>query len=54
MIRSKLCDYSDSYILANGTIIITGMEADDAAKRTDERNKVVIFKSCAPFTACLS
>ena len=54
MIRSKLCDYSDSYILANGTIIITGVGADGAAKRTDERNKVVIFKSCASFTASLS
>ena len=29
MIRSDLCDYSDAYILVNGTIKITGV-GDDA------------------------
>ena len=32
---------------------ITGVGADDAAKRTDEINKWVIFQSCTPFTDCI-
>ena len=47
MLRSSLCDYSDAYILACGTITITETGGDDAAKRADERNKGVIFKNCA-------
>ena len=54
MLRSRLCDYSDAYILVSGTVTITGARADDATKRLDERNKVVIFKNCAPFTDCIS
>ena len=50
MIRSYLCDYSDAYILASGTITITGAADNDNTKRTDERNKGVIFKNCASFT----
>ena len=54
MIRSDLCDYSDTYILASGTITITGAGADDAAKQADERNEGLIFKNCAPFIDCIS
>ena len=36
------------------TIIITGAGVDDAEKRIDERNKVVIFKNRAPFTDSIS
>ena len=54
MLRSSLCDYSDTYILESGTITITGAVADDAAKRLDKRNKGVVFKNCAPFTDCIS
>ena len=54
MLRSSLCDYADVYILVKGTITITGEGDDDAAKQLDERNKGVIFKSCAPFTKCIS
>ena len=32
MIRSNLCDYSDSYRVLSGTITITGEEADNTAK----------------------
>ena len=53
MIRSDLCDYSNVYILVSGTITITGAGNDDNAKRTDGRNKGVIFKNCAPFTNCI-
>ena len=54
MFRSRLCDYSDAYILVSGTITITGAGADDAATQLDERYKGVIFKNCAPFTDCIS
>ena len=45
MLRPSLCDYSDAYILASGTITINGQRADDAAKRLDERNKGIISKN---------
>ena len=54
MLRSNLCDYADSYILAKGTITITGAGDDAAARRADERNIGVTFKNCAPFTKCIS
>ena len=54
MLRSKLCDYADAYILAKETITIIGARDDDAAKRLDDRNKGIIFKNCAPFTKCIS
>ena len=49
ILKSNLCDYSDTYILVKGTITITGAGDDDAVKRTDERNKDVIFENCALF-----
>ena len=54
MFRSRLCDYSDAYILVSETITITGVGVDDAAKQLDGRNKGVIFKNCGPFTDCIS
>ena len=54
MLKSSLCDYSDAYILVKGTITITGAGNDAAARQADERDKVVIFKNCAPFTNCIS
>ena len=54
MIRSDLFDYSDAYIFVGETITITGKGDDDAATRADEREKGVIFKTCAPFTKCIS
>ena len=50
MLKSSLCDYSDAYILVKGKITITGAGADAAARQADERDKVVAFKNCAPFT----
>ena len=43
MLKSRLCGYSDADVKGN-----------DAAKRTNERNKGVILKNCAPFTDCIS
>ena len=54
MFRSNLCDYSDVYILAGGTITTDGVGADDNAKQANERNKRVIFKNCAQFTECIN
>ena len=54
MLKSVSYDYSDAYILVSGTITIDAAGVDDAAKRLDERNKGVMYKSCAPFTGCIS
>ena len=54
MLKSNLCDYTDSYILVKGTITITGEGDNAAAEQADERDKVVTFKNCAPFTKCIS
>ena len=50
ILRSSLCDHSESYILVSETITIIGKGDNDAAKRLDERNKRLIFRNCAPFT----
>ena len=52
MLMFSLCDYSDTYILVKGRIIITRAGADVAARQADERDKEVIFKNCAPFINC--
>ena len=54
MVKSILCDYSDPYILASGTVTIDGAGAHNNAKGLDERNEGVIFKNCTPFTDCIS
>ena len=52
MLKSSLYDYSDAYILVNGTITIAGAGADAGARQADERDKGVRFKNCAPFINC--
>ena len=52
MLKSSLCDYSDAYILATGTITVNNTAAADADE--NNTNKKVIFKNCAPFTNCIS
>ena len=47
MLRSDLCDFSNSYIVAKGVIAVTN---PDEAKR----NKTVEFKNNAPFINCIS
>ena len=54
MLKSRLCNYSNAYILVSETITIAGTGADDTAKQLDERNKVVICRNCAPFIDCMS
>ena len=54
MLRSSLCNYSDTYILVKGKIIINEYGDDAAARQVDERDKGVAFKNFAPFTNCIS
>ena len=54
MLKSSLCDYSEANILVSGIITTDGEGAYDPAKRLNETEKRVIFKSCAPFTDCIS
>ena len=54
MLKSSLCDYSDAYILARGTIIVVGAGVETAARAADRNNKQVLFKNCTPFTDCIS
>ena len=52
MLKSSLCDYSDAYILVKGTITVNNTAAADA--NSNNVDKKVIFKNCAPFTNCRS
>ena len=52
MFKSSLCDYSDAYILVKGTISVNNTAAQGAA--SNNTNKTVIFKNCAPFTNFIS
>ena len=48
MLRSDLCDYSDAYILVNGTITVTGNHP------RDRQNRPFILKNNAPFISCIT
>ena len=50
-IRSNLCDYSDSYIFAKGTITFRNTAAASAV--VNNTNKNAIFKNFASFTDCM-
>ena len=47
MLRSNLCDYSDAYILVNGTITVTGNHP------RDRQNRPLILKN-KPFISCIT
>ena len=47
MLRSSLRDYSDAYILVNGTIAVKTAAAGADGNNTDKK---IIFKNCASFT----
>ena len=50
MLKSSLCDYSDAYIFASGTITVP--KKGEAANPNNRLN--IILKNCAPFTDCIS
>ena len=55
MLRSNLCDYSDAYILAKGTITVTAPGANNGANNIrDKRNRPLILKNNAPFVSCIT
>ena len=49
MLKLSLCDYSDAYINASGTITVAEVVAGGG--NNDEK---VTFKNWAPFTDCIS
>ena len=49
ILRTSLCDYSDTYILVKGTITVANTAAADAD--ANNTNKKVKFKNCAPLLA---
>ena len=52
MLRSDLCDYSDAYILVNGTITVTAPAG--ANKIRDKKNRPLILKNNASFVSCIT
>ena len=50
MLRSRLCDYSDAYILVSATITVpnTGTAANPSYRKN------MIIKNCVSFTNCIS
>ena len=46
-LSSRLCDYSDAYILFKGTITVIKSAAQDQSN--DAANKKIIFNNCVPF-----
>ena len=44
MLKSSLCDYSDSYIPVKGKITITAAGHDAAARQADERDSALALK----------
>ena len=51
MRKSNLCDYSDAYIHVKVTMTVPNI---GTAPASNNRNKIVIFENCAPFTNCRS
>ena len=52
MIRSHICDCSDTYIHVKGTITVP--DTSEQSKPASNVNKKVMFKNCAPFTNCIN
>ena len=50
MLKSDLCDYSDPYIAAKGTIDLLAT----AVNKDDQGAKYVAFKNNAPFRSSIS
>ena len=48
----KFCDYSDAYILVNGTITVTAAEGANDIR--EKRNKPLVLTNNAPFVSCIT
>ena len=51
MLRSDLCDDSDTYIVGKGRISVTGNNCANCANRS---NKKLTFKNIGPFRSCVT
>ena len=49
MLRSDLCDYSDAYMLVNGTITVTANAGANNIR--DKKNRPLILKNNAPIVS---
>ena len=54
MLRSRLCDYSDAYILVKRTITLVGPGTTAAVIQADRNDIKVVFRNSAPFTDCIT
>ena len=55
MLRLDLCDYSDAYILVNGTITVNVNDiVNRAENEINRRNRLLILKNNAPFISCIT
>ena len=54
MLKSRVCEFSDAYILAEETITAVGQGADDGAIAAGGNNEQVVFKKLTRFTDCIS
>ena len=52
MLTSDLCDYSDGYILVNGTITVTANAGANNIR--DKKDRKLILKNNAPFVSCIT
>ena len=52
MLQSSICHYNNTYILVNRIISVTPVPPP--AANPNNNNKEVVFKSCSPFTDCIS
>ena len=48
ILKSNFCDYSDAYILVEGTITVAGNNL------RDRKNRPLILKNNAPFVSCIT
>ena len=53
MLKSSLCNYSDTYIFAKRAITVVGQEANVAAFAEVRDNKQITFKNHAQVTSCI-
>ena len=51
ILRSGLCDYSDTYTVVSLTITVSNTAATGAPANN---RKIIVIKNCAPFTNCIS
>ena len=52
MLKSRLCNYKDTYLFVKRTISVTNRAG--AGNIANSEDKKVVFKTCAPFTDCIN